>query len=107
MHPPTATSPAGSGAVAFRLPRTVEPETYHLEIEPDLGTATFSGTVAIDAVIHEPITEIVLNAVELAVSDVEVRASDGSTVGCTVTFDDDLEQVTFRSSSKLPPGPAR
>ncbi len=91
--------------MAFRLPRTVEPETYHLEIEPDLGTATFSGTVAIDALIHEPISEIVLNAVELAVSDVEVRTSDGSTVGCTVTFDDDLEQVTFRSSSELPAGP--
>ncbi len=91
--------------MAFRLPRTVEPETYHLEIEPDLGTATFSGTVAIDALIHEPVTEIVLNAVELAVSDVEVRASDGSTIGCTVTFDDELEQVTFRSASELPAGP--
>ena len=91
--------------MAFRLPRTVEPETYRLEIEPDLGTATFSGTVAIDALIHEPVTEIVLNAVELAVSDVEVRASDGSTIGCTVTFDDELEQVTFRSASELPAGP--
>jgi hypothetical protein len=63
MHPPTTTSSGGPGAVAFRLPRTVEPETYHLEIEPDLGTATFSGTVAIDALIHEPVTEIDLNAV--------------------------------------------
>ena len=36
-----------------------------------------------------------------------MRTSDGSTVGCTVTFDDDLEQVTFRSSSELPAGPCR
>ena len=72
MHPPTATSSGGPGNAAFRLPRTVEPETYRLEIEPDLGTASFSGTVAIDAVIHESVREIVLNAVELAVSDVEV-----------------------------------
>ncbi len=105
MHPPTATSSGASGTAAFRLPRTVEPETYRIEIEPDLGSATFSGTVAIDAVIHEPVEEIVLNAAELAVSDVEVLASDGSTVACTVTFDDDLEWVRFRAPSDLPPGP--
>ena len=67
--------------------------------------ATFSGTLAIDAVIHEPVEEIVLNAADLAVSDVEVQAGDGSTSSCTVTFDDELEQVTFRPSSALPPGP--
>jgi hypothetical protein len=40
---------------SFRLPRTVSPENYRLEIEPDVGTATFSGTVEIDAVVHEAI----------------------------------------------------
>ncbi|HSZ35651.1 MAG TPA: M1 family aminopeptidase [Acidimicrobiales bacterium] len=105
MHPPTTTSSDVPGSPAFRLPRTVEPETYRIEIEPDLGAASFSGTVAIDALIHEPVSQIVLNAVELAVSDVEVRLSDGTTIGCTVTFDDDLEWVTFRAPSELPAGP--
>jgi puromycin-sensitive aminopeptidase len=91
--------------MAFRLPRTVEPETYRIEIEPDIASATFSGTVAIDAVIHEPVREIVLNAAELAVSDVEVRLSDGTLVGCTVTFNDELEWVTFHAPDELPPGP--
>ncbi|HUE07671.1 MAG TPA: M1 family metallopeptidase, partial [Acidimicrobiales bacterium] len=105
MHPPTTTSSDVPGSTAFRLPRTVEPETYRIEIEPDLGAASFSGTVAIDAVIHEPVREIVLNAVELAVSDVEVRLSDGTAVACAVTFDDDLEWVIFQAPSELPPGP--
>ena len=105
MHPPTAASSDVPGSAAFRLPRTVEPETYRIEIEPDLAAASFSGTVAIDAVIHEPIEQIALNAVELAVSDVEVRLSDGTTVACTVTFDDDLEWVTFQAPSGLTPGP--
>jgi puromycin-sensitive aminopeptidase len=105
MHPPTATSSGSSGDAAFRLPRTVEPEVYRIEIEPDIASATFSGTVAIDAVIHEPVGEIVLNAAELAVSDVEVLASDGSLVSCTVTFDDELEWVMFRAPGELPPGP--
>jgi len=104
MHPPTA-APAGTpGTEPFRLPRTVEPERYRLEIEPEVASATFSGTVAIDAVIHEPVDQVVLNAAELAVSDVEVLAADGSTTSCTVTFDDELEQVLFRSPSALAPG---
>ena len=100
-----ATSSDVPGTAAFRLPRTVEPETYRIEIEPDLAAASFSGTVAIDALIHEPVHEIVLNAVELAVSDVEVLLSDNTTIACTVTFDDELEWVTFRAPSELPPGP--
>ncbi|MGA2473713.1 MAG: M1 family metallopeptidase, partial [Acidimicrobiales bacterium] len=103
--PPGPTPPVAPGSEAFRLPRTVDPETYRMEIEPNVGSATFSGTVAIDVVVREPVTEIVLNAAELAISDVEVQAFDGSTVGCSVTFDDDLEQVVFRPSSELPPGP--
>ena len=44
---PSAPTPAvASGSEPFRLPRTIEPETYHIEIEPDVASATFSGTVA-------------------------------------------------------------
>ena len=103
--PPGPTPPVPPGSEAFRLPRTVDPETYRMEIEPNVASATFSGTVAIDVVVREPVTEIVLNAADLAISDVEVLGSDGSTVGCSVTFDDDLEQVVFRPPSELPPGP--
>src|SRR6516162_10533764 len=47
MHHPTTTSTDAPGSTAFRLPRNIEPETYRIEIEPDLGAASFSGTVAI------------------------------------------------------------
>src|SRR5580693_5010251 len=103
--PPAPTSSVASASEPFRLPRTIEPEIYHIEIEPDIASATFSGTVGIDAVVHEQAEAIVLNAAELAVSDVEVVTADGSTVGCSVSFDDELEQVTFRPPSALPPGP--
>ena len=55
---------------------------YRIEIEPNVSSATFSGTVGIDIVIHEPVLQIVLNAAELAVSDVEVSAADGGAVPC-------------------------
>src|SRR6202451_1910208 len=99
---PTSAVPPGSGP--FRLPRTIEPEIYHIELEPDIATATFSGTVRIDAVVHETADEIVLNAAELAISDVEVLTSDGITVLCSVSFNDELEQVTFQPADLLPPG---
>ncbi|HEY1827070.1 MAG TPA: M1 family metallopeptidase [Acidimicrobiales bacterium] len=90
---------------AYRLPRTVEPTYYRLELEPDIAAATFSGSASIDVVVHETVSEMVLNAVALAISDVEVRTADGSTVNCTVEFDDELERATFRLPAPLPPGP--
>ena len=102
--PSAPTSAVASGSEPFRLPRTVEPETYRIEIEPDVASATFSGTVGIDVVVHETSAEIVLNAAELAISDVEVLTADGTTVACSVSFNDVLEQVTFRPPEPLPPG---
>jgi puromycin-sensitive aminopeptidase len=84
----------------------VEPHVYRIEIEPDVGSATFSGTVGIDVTVHETVEQIVLNAAELAISDVEVRTASGEVIGCTVTFADELEQVIFHPSSALAPGPA-
>ena len=49
----------------YRLPRTVTPERYRLTLEPDLAAATFSGIAEIDVVVHEPVTEIAVNAVDL------------------------------------------
>ena len=87
------------------MPRTVEPETYRIELEPDVASATFSGTLSLDAIVREAVDTVVMNAAELAVSDVEVRGSDGRAVPCTVSFDDELEQVSFHASSEIPPGP--
>jgi puromycin-sensitive aminopeptidase len=61
--------------------------------------------VGIDVTVHEPIDQIVLNAAELAISDVEVRTEAGDVIGCTVTFEDELEQVIFHPLSALSPGP--
>jgi puromycin-sensitive aminopeptidase len=105
MHPLSATSAVAPGSEAFRLPRTAEPETYRIEIQPDVSSATFSGSVSIDVVIHEAVDELVLNAADLAISDVEAVDATGTSHACVVTFDDTLEQVTFRPRSALPPGP--
>src|SRR5260370_3620097 len=101
--PSAPRSAVASGSEPFRLPRTIEPEIYHIEIEPDVASATFSGTVGIDAFVHETADEIVLNAAELAISDVEVLTADGITMPCSVLFNADPEQVTFRPPALSPP----
>src|SRR5580692_8626946 len=103
--PPDSSNSTSTSIDSFRLPRTVVPLVYRLEIEPNVGSASFSGTVEVEAVIHEAVNEIVLNAADLAVSDAEVRTEAGETFGCAVSFRDELEQVVFRPSSELPPGP--
>jgi puromycin-sensitive aminopeptidase len=102
--PPASASPASD---AFRLPRTVEPTHYRIEIEPLVAAAAFSGTVSIDAIVHETVDHLVLNAAELAISDAEVLIADDTRLSCQVEFNDEMEQVTFRPTSELPPGPCR
>ena len=39
-----------------RLPRTVVPRRYEVRIEPDLASATFSGTAAVDVEVRRLVT---------------------------------------------------
>ncbi|HUC04808.1 MAG TPA: M1 family metallopeptidase, partial [Acidimicrobiales bacterium] len=104
--PPPPLSPDAANSEAFRLPRTVAPRHYRIEIEPDLANATFSGNVSVDVVVHETVDVMVLNAAELAISDATVRPEGGDPVSCGVTFDEELERVIFRPSAPVAPGPA-
>ena len=63
----------------FRLPRTVLPSRYEVSLTPDLDAASFTGTVLISAEAIEPVSEIVVNAIELEIESVAVN-------GVTVPF---------------------
>ncbi|MEQ1872797.1 MAG: M1 family metallopeptidase [Ilumatobacteraceae bacterium] len=56
----------------YRLPRAVMPHRYTLALEPNLAEATFVGHVIIDATVNEAVERIVLNAIELEISEVKV-----------------------------------
>jgi puromycin-sensitive aminopeptidase len=99
-------APSGAPDAAFRLPRTVEPRTYRLTIAPDLAAATFTGTVEIDLTVHEPVTEIVCNAAELALAEVSVEGPGGTRLDATVELDEAAERATFRLSDPLGAGEA-
>ncbi len=54
----------------YRLPRSVLPRHYALTLEPELAAATFSGSVVIAVETTDALDRIVLNAIELEISEV-------------------------------------
>jgi puromycin-sensitive aminopeptidase len=86
-----------------RLPRTVVPSRYDLVIEPDLGTATFAGTVAIAVDITAPVAELVLNAVDLEIDEAWLER-DGARLDAAVTLDAALERARLALDSEAAAG---
>jgi len=83
----------------YRLPLTVLPRHYAITLEPELGHATFAGSVRIDIDITAGVEQIVLNAIELDVLSVLVNSQPADFV-----LDEDTERLTI--SSQLSSGNA-
>ncbi len=90
----------------YRLPRTVIPSRYELTLAPYLEQAEFSGHQVIDVDVLQPVGEIVLNAAEIKIADVEMVRLDGSerAVATSIEYDEERERATFRFKETLAPG---
>ena len=64
----------------YRLPRTVTPSQYAIELRLDPDAPTFDGTEDVAITVHEPVTEIALNGKDLTVHAGAVIADDGTSV---------------------------
>ena len=89
----------------YRLTDDVLPRTYRLTLAPDLDDAVFAGEVEIDVDITTPVTSVVLNAIELAISSASISI-DGTTHQCDVSLDAETERATLDPGVGLPIGPA-
>ena len=83
----------------YRLPRTAVPSRYDIRLEPDLTTLTFRGqeTVALD--VTEPISEVVLNAIELAIDSASLENDRGETIRATATLEETTERCRLALAS--------
>ncbi len=88
---------------SYRLPHTVEPRRYRLEIAPDLPGGVFHGTAEIEVDVREPVQEFILNAVNLTISDVTLRGAGGEMSG-TVAYQIADEQATLSWPQQVSPG---
>ena len=95
---------AVGGADPYRLPSTVVPKRYELRMVPDFASRRFSGRVVIEVAVAAPVTEIVLNAAELTISEATIRDAAGRTLPGTVTLDTETERARIRFAEALAPG---
>jgi puromycin-sensitive aminopeptidase len=88
----------------YRLPRAVLPRRYDLVLEPDLAAATFTGSEDVQVEVRERVSEVVLNADELAISGgwIERGATRIAVVG--VDLDPETERARVRLDGEAEPG---
>ena len=91
----------------YRLPRTVVPSRYDIRLEPDLTTLTFRGEETVAVTVAEPVGEIVLNAVELAVDEAIVVDAGGREQRATVSLDESAERCRLGFAEPLASGAGR
>ncbi|MBI4628472.1 MAG: M1 family peptidase, partial [Candidatus Rokubacteria bacterium] len=88
----------------YRLPRHAVPSRYDLSLEPDLTTLTFRGEETITLAVAEPTDEIVLNAVELAISEATIENDRGEALRGSASMDEATERCRLGFPSPLAPG---
>jgi puromycin-sensitive aminopeptidase len=98
-------SPTAHGPEAHRLPYTVDPHRYDLRLAPDLEAATFTGRVRIAATAREDVSEILLNATELTVTEASVSGAGGRALRAEATLDAEQERLALTLPEVLPAGP--
>ncbi len=86
----------------YRLPRSAIPKHYRLRITPSFEESSFSGVAEIDVEISSPLTEITLNAIDLAVDSASI-----STAGdCDVAYIPEYQRITLTPATEIPAGSA-
>ena len=90
----------------YRLPRTVVPSRYELELAPDLTAATFDGRSSVEVEVVAPVDEVVLNALELEIDEAWLETADGERVDATVSYEPEVERARLALDRTVSPGPA-
>ena len=89
----------------YRLPRTVTPSRYGIELRLDPTSPTFDGTEDVTITVHEPVTEIVLNGKEITIRAGAVIAEDESVTEIAKAVPDpSAGRITLELPGELPVG---
>jgi aminopeptidase N len=97
--------PADDSEARYRLPRAVIPRHYTLTVAPDLEAGRFTGLQEVRLDVVEPTTEIVLNALELELSDASLIGADGSQIEIAkIRMDPEAERAHLELQSPVSAG---
>ena len=96
--------PASNAVV---LPETARPSKYRIKLQPDLKNFTFDGEQSVDLLILEATSAIVLNSIDLEISNTTLHANGTTLTSKSVTIDKDAETATLEFGETIQPGDAR
>jgi aminopeptidase N len=99
--------PLAQRDIPTQLPKTVRPAQYSLNIRPDAEKLAFSGTATIDIDVFQPVTDIVLNAVDMQFRKVTLASLPGGghpVEASNVRVDDGAQTATMTFPATIRPG---
>jgi len=88
----------------YRLPRSVVPQRYCLELAPDLESASFTGTMTVALRVDEPVDRFVCNATELEVTSARLEWPGGNSADGQVHLDADEQRAVVAFDRQVDPG---
>ncbi len=100
-----AESPFDFESTPGKLPKTVVPRHYTIRLEPDLDKLTTHGLVTVDLEVLKPVSEIVLNALDLEVS--RATLTGPKPMDLRPRIDHDKQTLTLPLPQEIPPGKYR
>ncbi len=102
----TITTESSETQNPHRLPRWVVPSRYDIELSPDLETFTFAGHETITVEIDEPVSDIVLNAVEIDIQSAAIVIGEDRHTA-SISYDEEMQRASLSFAQRLPAGPAK
>ena len=88
-------------ATPGKLPKTVVPTHYAIELEPDLEGLTLAGAEVVDIEVREPTAQLVLNAVAITLSAASI---DNEAQSAVIALDAPAETATLTFPQPLAAG---
>lgn len=88
----------------YRLPRHVVPTRYDLRLEPDLEACTFAGRETVTVTVSEPTADLLLNAVELEITEAQIAQDAGPALAGRIEPDERTERCRIAFPRAIPPG---
>jgi puromycin-sensitive aminopeptidase len=82
----------------------VTPSRYDLLFEPDLNARTFRGSIDVAVTVHEPVTEVVLNALGLELSEARLVTDARTIDGAKVRLDAEAQRAHIELDETAEPG---
>ena len=85
----------------IKLPTNAVGTSYDITVEPDMAAQTYRASASIQVTVKEATGTIVVNSADIVVDKVSLQG-----VGTpSVSYDNDVQTVTFTFAQKLAPGP--